>query len=102
MDKAREEIGDLARNEEDVVSYALFPQVARRFLEWRAHGVSEEMIKIAAIAGRVALEMDHQPYQPAHEIDAAMTHLGAGLAAVDALDRIVAVLEEPRWTAVSK
>lgn len=73
MDKARSEIGDLARNEEDVVSYALFPQVARRFLEWRAHGVDEELIKIAAIAGRVALEMDHQPYQPAHEIDAAMT-----------------------------
>jgi pyruvate/oxaloacetate carboxyltransferase len=27
LDQAREEIGDLARNEEDVISYALFPQV---------------------------------------------------------------------------
>ncbi len=31
-DKLKEEIGDLARSEEDVLSYALFPQVARSFL----------------------------------------------------------------------
>jgi oxaloacetate decarboxylase alpha subunit len=33
MEKAREEIGDLARDEEDVISFALFPQVARPYLE---------------------------------------------------------------------
>jgi len=38
MEQAREEIGDLARDEEDVISYALFPQVARPFLERRARG----------------------------------------------------------------
>ncbi|RVU54842.1 oxaloacetate decarboxylase subunit alpha [Anaerosphaera multitolerans] len=32
---AREEIGDLARSEEDVLTYALFPEVARKFLEER-------------------------------------------------------------------
>lgn len=35
MDKLREEIQDLARDDNDVVSYAIFPQVARKFFEWR-------------------------------------------------------------------
>jgi oxaloacetate decarboxylase (Na+ extruding) subunit alpha len=34
-DKTKKEIGDLARNEEDVLSYALFPQVAKKFFENR-------------------------------------------------------------------
>ena len=34
-EKAAAEIGDLARSEEDVLSYALFPQVARDFLRRR-------------------------------------------------------------------
>jgi pyruvate carboxylase subunit B len=35
LDKCREEIKDLARSEEDVLSYCLFPQVAKEFFEWR-------------------------------------------------------------------
>jgi oxaloacetate decarboxylase alpha subunit len=38
FEKAKQEIGDLARSEEDVLSYALFPQVAREYFEWRAKG----------------------------------------------------------------
>jgi oxaloacetate decarboxylase alpha subunit len=51
MEKAREEIGDLARNEEDVISYALFPQVARPFLERQAKGGDGKEPVVAAIAG---------------------------------------------------
>jgi len=40
-EKAKEEIGDLARDEEDILSYALFPQVARRYLEDIAKGAKE-------------------------------------------------------------
>jgi oxaloacetate decarboxylase alpha subunit len=36
LESLREEIGDLARSEEDVLSYALFPQVARSFFERRS------------------------------------------------------------------
>lgn len=52
MDKLREEIKDLATSEEDVISYALFPQIARRFLQARQRGelsprkVKEEIKKI--------------------------------------------------------
>ena len=35
LDKYREEARDIARCEEDVLSYALFPQVARKFMEAR-------------------------------------------------------------------
>jgi oxaloacetate decarboxylase alpha subunit len=41
LEKAKEEIGDLARDEEDVLSYALFPQVARPYLEGIAKGAKE-------------------------------------------------------------
>jgi oxaloacetate decarboxylase alpha subunit len=35
MDTIRREIQDLAASEEDILSYALFPSVARKFFEWR-------------------------------------------------------------------
>ncbi|WP_422938477.1 acetyl-CoA carboxylase biotin carboxyl carrier protein [Thermanaeromonas toyohensis] len=38
LEEARQEIGDLAESEEDIISYALFPQVARKFLEDRRAG----------------------------------------------------------------
>jgi pyruvate/oxaloacetate carboxyltransferase len=35
LDEARREVGDLARSEEDVVSYALFPEIAREYFQSR-------------------------------------------------------------------
>lgn len=57
--KAREEIGDLAQSEEDVLSYALFPQVARDFFQWRSQGGGPDKEIVAAIAA--ALTADQQP-----------------------------------------
>jgi oxaloacetate decarboxylase alpha subunit len=37
-EQAKEEIGDLAQSEEDIMSYALFPQQAREFFELRRAG----------------------------------------------------------------
>jgi oxaloacetate decarboxylase alpha subunit len=55
FDKLKEEIGDLARSEEDVLSYALFPQVARTFFEKRIekeNGISDELIAVITAAVR--------------------------------------------------
>jgi len=38
MDRLRSEIGDLAKSEEDVLSYAMFPEIGREFLEQRENG----------------------------------------------------------------
>jgi pyruvate carboxylase subunit B len=38
MDKLREEISELARTDEDVLSYAMFPDIGHDFLEHRAAG----------------------------------------------------------------
>ncbi len=38
MDRLRKEIGGLALNEEDILSYAMFPEVGKTFLEERAAG----------------------------------------------------------------
>jgi len=38
LDKLRREIGELARNDEDVLSYAMFPEVGKLFLEQRSNG----------------------------------------------------------------
>ena len=43
LEKYKEEAGDLAKNEEDVLSYALFPQVAAKFLEAK-YGKKEEPV----------------------------------------------------------
>ena len=50
LDKAKAEIGALARSEEDVISYALFPQPARDFFEWREAGGGADPAIVAAIA----------------------------------------------------
>jgi len=63
MEQARQEIGDLAQNEEDVISYALFPQVAKPYLERRAGGADEHTAVIAAIAAKLALEADKAQVQ---------------------------------------
>jgi pyruvate/oxaloacetate carboxyltransferase len=55
MEQAREEIGDLAQSEEDVLSYAIFGPVAREFLERRrTGGLPATDPTIAAIAALVA------------------------------------------------
>jgi pyruvate/oxaloacetate carboxyltransferase len=53
LEKAREEIGALAQSEEDVLSYALFPQVARPFLTLRREGVDRREAMVAAVAARL-------------------------------------------------
>jgi len=60
MEKARREIGDLAQSEEDVISYALFPQVARPFLERRARGSNGKGRVVAAIAGVMLKRLEEQ------------------------------------------
>lgn len=58
MEQARREIGDLAQSEEDVISYALFPQVARPFFERRRAGAAAKEALVAAIAARVVQESE--------------------------------------------
>jgi oxaloacetate decarboxylase alpha subunit len=53
MDKARAELGSLAKSEEDVISYVLFPQVAKEFLEKRgkpAAALTAEQVAAIALA----------------------------------------------------
>lgn len=48
LNKLREEIGSLAKSEEDVLTYAMFPDIGRKFLEERAAGTlkPEELLPI--------------------------------------------------------
>ena len=45
--KAKEELGDLARSEEDIMSYICFPKQAKEFLEKRK--AKEENIAVYSI-----------------------------------------------------
>ena len=60
MPEAWKEIGHLARNEEDVLSYALFPQVARPFLERQAMGCNGKGPVVAAIAALLVRRVEEQ------------------------------------------
>jgi len=61
MEQARTEIGDLAESEEDVLSYALFPQVARPFLERRKRGGADREALVAAVAALVVQQHESRP-----------------------------------------
>jgi pyruvate/oxaloacetate carboxyltransferase len=66
MEKAREVVGSLARSEEDVLSYALFPSVAAGFFEARERGGPEPAL-IAAIAAAIdASVAPSEPMEGAH------------------------------------
>ncbi len=55
MEKCTAEIGDLAQSTEDVLSYVMFPQPAREFLQWRKEGGGPERELVAAIVGALAI-----------------------------------------------
>jgi oxaloacetate decarboxylase alpha subunit len=61
LEQARTEIGDLAQSEEDVLSYALFPQVARPFLERRRDGGGGREALVAAVAAMVVQQYERRP-----------------------------------------
>lgn len=56
MEKYREETKDIAKSDEDVLSYALFPQVARDFFEYRDHGGAEKEAAEKAAVEKAAAE----------------------------------------------
>ena len=56
LEKYRAEIGDRAKSEEDVLSYALFPAVATKFFEWREAPAAE-----AAPAAKPAAPANNGP-----------------------------------------
>ena len=58
FEKAKKEIGSLARSEEDILSYALFPQIVRPFFEKRERGLGGKEEVAAAIAFAVLQEKE--------------------------------------------
>ena len=73
LEDYREEIGDLARSEEDLLSYALFPQTARVYLERHHVGPESDVFQVhrlpAVAAGQRAARGERRPRQghPRHD-----------------------------------
>src|SRR3990172_7669707 len=63
MEKAAEAVGPLARSQQDVLSYALFPSVAAGFFEARERGGPEPAI-VAAIAAALSAFTAAAPLAP--------------------------------------
>jgi len=55
MEAATAEIGDLANDIDDVLSYVMFPQPAKEFLQWRKEGGGPERELVAAIVGAMTI-----------------------------------------------
>ncbi|MEO9254536.1 MAG: pyruvate carboxylase subunit B [Tepidiformaceae bacterium] len=55
MEQATAEIGDLAKSVEDVLSYVMFPQPAKEFMEWRRDGGGPERELVAAIVAAMVV-----------------------------------------------
>jgi pyruvate/oxaloacetate carboxyltransferase len=65
---ARAEIADLAETEEDVIGYALFPQVARPFMERRKNGGGARQAMVAAVAALVVQQFEKKPVAAHNEV----------------------------------
>ena len=69
LDTYRKELGDLAEKEEDVLSYALFPQVAKMFFEQRrAEENAEKTVSVAPEAAPAAPVNNESPKAASNEI----------------------------------
>lgn len=69
LETAKAEIGDLAENIDDVLSYVMFPQPAREFLQWRKEGGGPERELVAAIIGAMVIgEKKAQAPAPAPQV----------------------------------
>ena len=51
MERLRSEIGNLAKSEEDVLTYAMFPDIGRKFLEERAAGTLQPEVLLPIPTG---------------------------------------------------
>ncbi len=51
LEKLRADVGDLAKNDEDVLTFAMFPDLGREFLEQRASGTLEPEALLPADTG---------------------------------------------------
>ena len=60
MEKATQEIGDLAESTEDVLSYVMFPGPAKEFMQWRREGGGPERELVAAIIAALT-EQERKP-----------------------------------------
>jgi len=57
LDKLKKEIGDLATSEEDVLTYAMFPEIGRQFLDDRANGNLQTEALLPAPNGETGTQM---------------------------------------------
>jgi pyruvate/oxaloacetate carboxyltransferase len=55
LEAAKAEIGDLAKDIDDVLSYVMFPGPAKEFLQWRAEGGGPERELVAAVVGALTI-----------------------------------------------
>lgn len=55
LEQAREAAGPLAKSDEDVLSYVMFPGPAKEFFEWREGGAGPERELVAAIVGAMTI-----------------------------------------------
>jgi len=61
---AKAELGDLATCDEDIMSYALFPQIAKPFLKRRQEGLGGKEEVAAAIAAALFFQADAREAKP--------------------------------------
>jgi pyruvate/oxaloacetate carboxyltransferase len=75
MDAATAEIGELANDIDDVLSYVMFPGPGKEFLEWRRDGLGPERELVAAVVGAMTIG-ERRPQQEAPAMPASANGSG--------------------------
>ncbi|KUK31050.1 MAG: AccB acetyl-CoA carboxylase, biotin carboxyl carrier protein [Thermoanaerobacterales bacterium 50_218] len=95
FEKIKEEIKDLAESEEDYITYALFPAVARRFFEYRRKVRSGEIEPVVAEEKEVSKPQPSQEARPEQvQVEPTPVEESAGTMTINDVKELVRLINE--------
>lgn len=95
-EKAKQESAQYARSEEDILTYALFPQVALKFFEWREGRGREDMPQILPqdeVGGELAPE-EKRVAKPVNRMSQRISYRGDDEMNIDEIRELILLLDQ--------
>lgn len=96
-EKAKQESAQYARSEEDILTYALFPQVALKYFAWRESKGQEDIPQIQThdvVSKETKKEETRIASQPLHRVSKKASHRGDGEMNIDEIRELILLLDQ--------
>jgi len=96
-EKAKQESAQYARSEEDILTYALFPQVALKYFAWRESKGQEDIPQIQThdvVSKETKKEETRIASQPLHRVSKKASHRGDDEMNIDEIRELILLLDQ--------